>query len=85
MCKVLDPCQLDNLEIYPTHNRIENNIGKCARTPNAQARVWQPATATALAAAKHMLFILHRLQSDNDYVPLMKARIQSCIIDGLIS
>jgi hypothetical protein len=56
MCKVLDPRPLDSLDINPTHNSKKKNIYICTRTLNAQARVWQPATAKAQAAAKHMLF-----------------------------
>ena len=57
MCKVLDPRQLASLDIHPTHNSKKNNICTYTRTPIPQARVWQPATATTRATAKHMLFL----------------------------
>ena len=43
-----DAWPLDSFKYYPTHNSLKNIICTNTRTPNAQARVWQLATATSL-------------------------------------
>jgi len=55
ICKVLNPRQLDRVDIYPTYNSKSYNFYTYTWTLNAQARVWQLATATPDAADKHML------------------------------